>query len=50
MRPRSSISPVPVPDMMKGTLAALAASASIMSPPRRNSPMRPVGAMPTGLE
>ena len=30
--------PVLEPDMMKGTLAALAASASIMSPPRRNRP------------
>ena len=35
--------PVLEPDMMKGTLAALAASASIMSPPRRNRPARPVG-------
>jgi len=36
--------------MIKGTLASRAASASIKSAPRRNSPAMPVGAMPIGLE
>jgi hypothetical protein len=38
------------PDMMNGTFADLAASASIRSPPRRNKLASPVGAMPIGPE
>ena len=36
------------PDMMKGMFAFTAASASMRSPPRRNSAAMPVGAMPKG--
>ncbi len=48
-RAAASIESLLDPDMMYGMLALAAASASIRSAPRRNSPAPPVGEMPNGL-